>query len=81
MGHLDQKEQILRQAGYTYSFDREVYFNRKTKKIFSVEFVEDHDELDLQKFCSEILDGEEWKFYFNSPPPKAVKSELESILG
>ena len=42
MGRLDSKEQILRQAGYAYSFDRMVYFN--------------------------------------SPPPKAVKNELEGVL-
>ena len=39
MGTLDTKSKILRDAGYVYSFDREVYFNRRTKKIFSLEFI------------------------------------------
>jgi len=81
MGRLDRKEQILQQAGYAYSFDRMVYFNRKTKKVFSVEFVEDHDETELQRFFSESIGDEEWHFYFNTPPAKAVKNELASVLG
>jgi hypothetical protein len=80
MGRVDKKEQILQQAGYVYSFDREIYFNHRTKKVFSVEFIEDHSEDELQRFLSEKTEGEEWHFYFNSPPPKAVKSELESVL-
>ena len=43
MGQVDRKEQILQQAGYAYSFDRMIYFNRRTKKAFSVEFVEDYN--------------------------------------
>jgi len=81
MGRVDSKEQILRQAGYAYSFDRMVYFNRKAKKVFSIEFIEDHREDELQKFLSEATEGKEWHFYFNSPPPKSVKMELEGVLG
>ena len=59
---------------------RELYFNRRTKKAFSVEFVEDHSEDELQRHLSENKDGAEWRFYFNSPPSEAVKRELKSVL-
>ena len=81
MARVDRKEQILQQAGYGYSFDRMIYFNRKTKKAFSVEFVEDHSEEELQESLGEETEGGHWHFYFNSPPPEGVKSELESVLG
>jgi len=80
MATLDNKSQILKKAGYAYSFDREIYFNRKTKKVFSVEFIEDHNENELQSRLNEKIDGDEWYFYFNSPPSEAVKSELKRVL-
>jgi hypothetical protein len=77
---VDSKWQILREAGYAYNFDREIYFNRQTKKVFSVEFVDDHSESVLQKSIEEP-NGTEWRFYFNSSPPAAVQRELENVLG
>ena len=38
MKTLDTKQNILDDAGFAYSIDRMAYFNRKTKKIFSVEY-------------------------------------------
>lgn len=81
MGTVASKSEILREAGYAYNFDRMVYFNPRTKKVFSVEFVEDHSEDQLQSCLSEETNGAEWRFYFNSPPPGAVKRELENVLG
>lgn len=80
MGTLDTKSKILQDAGYAYSFDRGVYFNRRTKKVFSVEFIEDHSDEELKRYFSESKDGEEWRFYFNSTPSEAVKRELQSVL-
>ena len=42
------KRQILGDAGYAYSFDRMIYLNRDARKAFSVEFVEDHSEGELE---------------------------------
>src|SRR5260370_13684381 len=81
MTTLATKRQILEDAGYAYSFDRTIYVNRKTKKVFSVEFVEDHNEEDLKSRISENTQGGKWRFYFNSPPSAAVKHEVESVLG
>ena len=78
---LARKGRILQDAGYAYNFDRMVYFNRKAKKIFSIEFVEDHDENDLLKGIAEETNEADWRFYFNSPPSEAVKHEIENVLG
>jgi hypothetical protein len=77
----ESKTDILDEAGYAYSFDRQMYINRKTKKAFSVEFVQDHSEHQIRKYIREHTDEPEWRFYFNSPPSEAVRHELESVLG
>ena len=80
MRTLATKQHILEGSGYVYNFDREIYFNRKAKKVFSVEFVEDNDEEKLEQCVRQETDGE-WQFYFNSPPAETVKRELEILLG
>ena len=77
----ESKTEILDEAGYAYSFDRQVYINRKAKKAFSVEFVQDHSEDQIRKYMRERTDGLQWRFYFNTPPSEAVKHELECVLG
>jgi hypothetical protein len=74
------KKEILERAGYTYDFRRMVYYNRRTKKVFSVEAVKDNDEHWLQKRIGEENGLAEWRFYFRSEPSEAVKSELISEL-
>lgn len=76
-----RKQQILDSAGYTYNFDREVYLNRKTKKVFSVDFLEDHTTDELQESIREATDSKKWTFYFNSQPVDAAKRELTMALG
>ena len=75
------KQQILDEAGFSYDFDRKIYLNRKTKKIFSVEFVEDNDEKVLEQYIRKDTGGKRWQFYFNDDPPEAVKREIEAVLG
>jgi hypothetical protein len=75
------RTEILDKAGYAYSFDRQMYINRKTKKAFSVEFVQDHSEDQIRKYTREHTPGLKWRFYFNLPPSEAVKRELECVLG
>jgi hypothetical protein len=78
---LDTKQQILDDAGFSYNFDREIYVNHKTKKAFSVDFVEDHDEKTLGKCIREDTGATGWRFYFNSGPSDPVKRDLEAVLG
>ena len=51
-----KKEPLLRDAGYTYNFDRMVYLNRATRKAFSVEWVEDNSEEELRLPDTRIRD-------------------------
>jgi hypothetical protein len=76
------KQQIFEDAGYTYSFDHDVYFNRRARKVFSFEFVEGHNEAELEARIAEPTPtGGEWRFYFNKPPSEAVKRDLSAKLG
>lgn len=75
------KEKILRDADYVYHFDREMYFNRESRKVFSAEFIADHREDEITRRIEETETGNGWKFYANSPIPASVQEELESVLG
>jgi len=75
------KQEILEQAGYAYSFNRMSYINRDARKVFSIEFVQDHNEDELRAKINEPPPPQgEWRFYFNSPPSEAVKRELSAVL-
>ena len=78
---LVRKGELLEGSGYVYHFERELYYNPETRKIFSVEYVEDHSADDLQCAIDEGNEGGNWRFYFNTPPSDAVKRELEGVLG
>lgn len=80
MTELARKRELLKQAGYAYSFDREVYYNHETKKVFSLEFIEDRNVEELAGRIAEINGGADWRFYFNAAPSDTVKSELEVAL-
>lgn len=75
------KRQILEDAGYAYSFDRLSYINRDARKIFSIEFIQDHDEAELRARIGEATPPGEWSFYFNTPPSDAVKREFSGMIG
>ena len=75
------KQQILEDAGYSYSLDRAIYLNRNARKAFSVEFVQDHSEGELEiRINDPAPPAGEWHFYFNSDPSEAVKRELSALL-
>lgn len=80
MRPLDQKQDILDSEGYIYNFKRMIFFNRKAKKAFSLEHIEDIPVRTLKKEVREKNDEQDWKFYFNSDPSDAVRHELVKIL-
>lgn len=80
MSMLETKKDILERSDYDYNFRRMVYFNRKARKVFSVEAVEDHDESWLQARIEEENGPQEWRFYFTREPSQAVQQELVSEL-
>ena len=81
MEALKTKKQILRDAGYSYNFDREIYVNRKTKRVFSVEFIDDNSESVLEEHVRGGSTTGEWEFFFNSEPSDSVKRDLRNALG
>jgi hypothetical protein len=73
---LAAKERILKDSGYSYSFDRELYVNRSLKKAFSVEFIEDHLEAEIARLAGDKSPSPEWYFYFYKRPSAAAEREL-----
>lgn len=74
------KKQMLEGAGYAYSINRLSYINCDERKVFSLEFVQDHSEAQLRARINEPTPPGEWRFYFNLPPSEGVKREfLRSI--
>lgn len=70
------KEPILKSAGYVYNFDRMAYYNRSTRKAFSVEWVDDKDIEDLQRALTEPNDSNGWQLYAEPRPPQSVINEF-----
>ena len=77
----DKKQGILSSEGYRYSFDRQLYFNRKSKKAFSVEFIEDKSENEIERLIRGDSSNRDWEFFFNTKPSAAVEQELANVLG
>lgn len=75
------KQHVLENAGYAYNFDREIYFSRAAKTIFSMDFVEDHDEEEIERLVRDENIGEEWRFHFNADPSESVRRELVRVIG
>jgi len=72
---MNAKEELLKRAGYGYNFNRMAYINRRAKKVFSVEAIEDHSAEWLSDKIAENNNGE-WRFYFNEPPSAAVVQDF-----
>ena len=81
MTELKEKKQILDLAGFAYDFYHEVYVNRKTRKIISVDFIEDHSATELEERVRRTTDGATWQFHFNNEPAASVRRQLETALG
>jgi hypothetical protein len=75
-----RKSQTLLDAGYRYDRERELYVNRKTRTAFSIDFVEETDEQEIERrlLLPAAVDG--WRFHFVNGPSVAVRKELELLL-
>jgi hypothetical protein len=51
----------------------EIYVNRKTKTVFSMDFIEDHDEEEIERRVQGDSGSEEWQFHFNAEPAESVR--------
>lgn len=81
MPKLKQKKEILEEASYRYHFNRDIYFNRNKKKIFSLEAIEDNDPNWLIDRINMVTKSEEWCFFFNVDPSDKIKKEILKDLG
>ena len=70
---------MLFAANYRYDFDRDLYVNRKARKAFSLEFVDDHSEESSSGHPGRT-EGNAWRFYFNDKPSEGVLRILEEYL-
>jgi hypothetical protein len=75
------KRDILQSANYRFDFDRAMYINRSDKKAFSIEYIDDHSEEELERRIRESHPMNGWMFYFNEIPSASVQCELERVLG
>lgn len=76
MTTANDKELILKTARYVYNFDRMAYYNRATRKAFTVEWVDDKDADDLRHALAEPNDSDSWKVYAEPLPPQSVINEF-----
>ncbi len=70
------KEPILKAAEYVYDFDRMAYYNRASKKAFTIEWVEDHTNDELRRALEEPNDSDGWRLYAEPPLPHRVINEF-----
>jgi len=75
-----KKSEMLFDANYRYNFDRDLYVNPRTKKAFSIEFIDDHSFDEVRQKIEEATDGTTWSFYFNKTPSDGVRCILERDL-
>jgi hypothetical protein len=80
MPRLSEKTHLFDNAGYTYNFDRMMFINRQARKAFSVEFIDDRPETEIESKIREPKGNADWEFYTNSPMSEGMKKELEKVL-
>lgn len=76
-------EEMLRSAGYRYSFYFMAYVNRKDKKLFSVEALEGHSEDWIRERMEQPNESGEWMFFYTNDeqPSPAVAEAIAAQLG
>ncbi len=81
MSTLANKQRILDDGGYDFSIARGSYINRDARKLISIQFIDSHDEADLEACVQEPWPTSNgWRFYFNSPPSESMKQQLSKLL-
>lgn len=77
---METKPEILNSNGFQYHFDRHIYYNKQSKKIFSAEIIEDNTEDWLLNKVQEKNNTGSWQIYFNDGCTFEMKNELISEL-
>lgn len=74
-----EKNDFLKQNGFTSIPDRMVYVNKKRMIIISNVAIDDNS-LEQLKTKIDKSPGSNWFFIFNEPPSKEVKEELINLF-
>jgi hypothetical protein len=72
---ISDKIDVLKKKGYKFIFDRDIFFNNKDRKCFSLEFIEDNP-IDVIELKLKEPVEEDIIFYFNKQPSDNVRLEL-----
>ena len=75
------KARMIKAAGFVYYYERELYVNKKTKKVISIDFLEENTEQTLLERINEPTSSDGWQFYFTSgQPTPSIRRQLEAYL-
>lgn len=66
-----RKEKMLESFGYRYHCELMMYRNRAAKRVFSIEFFNDHSFEEIHRLVNAPY-AKEWVFHFNEPPSEGV---------
>jgi hypothetical protein len=76
-----EKGNLLKDAGYFYNFNREIYFNRQEKKVFSESAIGDNSIIWLRQKINEKNYTGTWLFFFKDTPMIEIQQEIMKELG
>ncbi len=78
MEAVETKEELLRSNGYKYNYEMMHYVNRKTRKVFSVEFIQESDPETIEASIKSEPPLSGWQFFFiEESPSDSMKVLLE----
>ncbi len=80
MTELTEKETVLEAAGYRYDFSRMIYVSQDRRRVFSLEFVEDHPLEEIRKLAVARSKSQGWTIHFNEAPSASTKRDLVQAL-
>lgn len=80
MPNQSEKTHLLDRVGYVYNFDRMMYINRKDKKAFSFEYVDDNKVSVIESKIREPNTQGGWLIYTSLPMSEGIEKELKRVL-
>lgn len=77
MSSENEKMNLLKKAEYRYHFDRDLYFNKRDKVVFSIEYIEDNDKNTLSENIKNKSSKNDWIFFTNEPISEEIKEQIK----
>ncbi len=76
MATLDEKTKALEENGFIEIFTRDIYVNSSSRKVFSLEAIQDHDPEWLHACIKEPNPANEWQFYTTQVLDDKLKNDI-----